>query len=102
MQCLWIFVSVILLNGCAIGQKKFDEIMLAKVKTKAAFDFTCKATEIETSIIDNATYGAQGCGKKASYLPANILCNENARDEDWVRSSCPVMPASVESMDTKR
>ena len=43
------------------------------VRTRAAFDLSCpedkvQVTPLSSEVMDRATYGVTGCGKKATYL----------------------------------
>jgi hypothetical protein len=43
----------------------------AIVAKQAAFDLSCGADKVKLSALNADTFGAEGCGKKASYI---LLC----------------------------
>jgi hypothetical protein len=47
-----------LLGGCAT----------TAVTRQAAFDLNCPASQVQVTHLNYATYGATGCGARASYL----------------------------------
>jgi hypothetical protein len=40
----------------------------AIIATQAAFDLSCGADQIKLAALNADTFGAEGCGKKASYI----------------------------------
>ncbi len=59
------FAATLLASGCVSKS--------AVVRTRAAFDMSCSEQELQvvalsSEIMDTATYGVRGCGKKAAYI----------------------------------
>src|ERR1044071_2007591 len=64
----------LLVVGCATGERRFDEIMIQKVTTRAAFDFSCPKDKLVVTKIEGRTYGAVGCNRRAAYVPTDNTC----------------------------
>jgi hypothetical protein len=54
-----------LVSGCATMS---EELRVSRVRNRAAFDLSCAAASVSVGKIDDKTYGAVGCDKKASYV----------------------------------
>ncbi len=59
----------LVLGGCA----SFAQHKSSAVRTRAAFDLSCpeeklQVTPLSNEAMERATYGVNGCGKKASYV----------------------------------
>lgn len=93
-------IGVFLLGGCAVGMEQFDAIMVAKVKTKAAFDFECQKDAIQVTKIDNGSYGATGCGKRATYVGKDNICSA-ANTEGHLMDYCQVVPDTFSDSKSK-
>jgi hypothetical protein len=78
--------------GCAAGTQRFDELMIEKVRTKAAFDFQCPQEQLNVSKVDSGSYGAVGCGKRASYVGKDGLICWPGNSESNLREYCQVVP----------
>ena len=74
MKKLVLSYFVITLTACAVTPQQYNEIMTTKVKERAAFDFECSKDTIEVQKIGITSYGAKGCGKKASYVGITKYC----------------------------
>ena len=72
-----ILVSLVtLLTACAgMSPQKYNEIMTVKVKERASFDFQCDKKDIAVQKIGVTSFGATGCGKKASYVGITSDCS---------------------------
>jgi len=80
---------LILLTACAgISPQRYNEIMTAKVKERAAFDFQCKKENITVQKIGITSFGAIGCGKKASYVGITGKCTSTY--ESHVEDYCEI------------
>ena len=78
------------ITGCALGVPRFDQIMMEKVTTKASFDFQCGQKDLVVSKVDSGSYGAVGCGKRATYVGKDPSCSPDVF-ESHVRERCQVV-----------
>jgi len=86
-----VFSSIPVFTGCGVGMARFDAIMMEKVRTKAAFDLQCSEGQLTVSKIDNGSYGAVGCGKRAAYVGKDDSCWD-VRNEHDLDHYCQVVP----------
>jgi hypothetical protein len=77
------------LVSCTIGAARFDELMREKVVARAQFDFDCPGQTIDVVKIHGTTYGAKGCGKRATYMPASNECSRHLA-ESIVAEHCQI------------
>ena len=62
-----------------MDEKQHSEILSKKVRARASFDLSCPKNKLKVNKIDKSTFGAVGCGKKASYIPnESESCRSNA------------------------
>lgn len=64
-----------LISLSAFGCASFGSAKSSAVRTRAAFDLSCAADKLQVSplsseMMERATYGVSGCGKKATYIYA--------------------------------
>jgi hypothetical protein len=96
-RLLFLLVSVLALGAC---HRRLPEgtrgpkasAFQNSVQTRAAFDLSCPAEQLVVTELNASTFGAVGCGKKASY---NCLCMFYS----WGRCTKPVCSADVVSAD---
>ena len=50
-----------------------EEVRVDRVLDKAAWDLKCGKEAIKITKINDTTYGATGCGKRAAYLMENCM-----------------------------
>jgi hypothetical protein len=63
----FIFITVIpALLGC--GATVSDSVRQGRVVDRATFDLDCPKANIEATAINDTTWGARGCGRKALYV----------------------------------
>jgi hypothetical protein len=72
---------------------RYDEIMTEKVGKQAAFDLQCPREQVSITKIDQASFGASGCGKRASYVGADRRCDP-IQDESTLMNQCTVVPGT--------
>jgi hypothetical protein len=80
--------------ACAVTGVRYDEIMTEKVSKQAAFDLDCPREQLSVTKIDRASFGATGCGKRASYLGADARC-EPMQDETTIVNGCRVVATTA-------
>lgn len=90
-SAIFIVLAISLIQGCTVGVKRFDEIMVDKVAKKAAYDFKCSSEKLHITKIDHGSYGVKGCGKEATYVGVNTACSPSALHESYVVESCRVV-----------
>ena len=62
-------VSVLVITACASTRAQFEADVVTALKQQASFDLSCPADDIDVQQLGGAgSWGAQGCGEKASYL----------------------------------
>ncbi len=61
--CLLMTIGFLCLVSCSS-----TKVAESKVAKRAAFDFECKEEGITITEIDDRTWGASGCGRRATYL----------------------------------
>jgi hypothetical protein len=86
---------VMFLGACVLGPHNnphFDEIMMTKVRTKAAFDFQCAADSITVTKIDNGSYGAVGCEHRATYVGKETKICWSGNSDENLKNHCQVVP----------
>lgn len=66
------------------------------VKKQAAFDLECAEDQIEVVQISDISLGALGCGRRASYIPANTSCRPDQYTR-FAKDSCTAVIANVAS-----
>jgi hypothetical protein len=88
---LVLFCGVFAIAGCPVGMEHFDAIMISKVRTKAAFDFECEKDTVQVSKIDNGSYGASGCGKRATYVGKDSQICWSGNSESNLTNFCQVV-----------
>jgi len=88
-----LMVFLVVSSACAVTELRYDQIMTEKVGKQAAFDLDCPREQLSVTKIDRASFGASGCGKRASYLGADRRC-EPTQDETTLVNSCRVVPAT--------
>ncbi len=86
-------LMLVLSSACAVTGVRYDQIMTEKVGKQAAFDLDCPREQLTVTKIDRASFGASGCGKRASYLGADVRC-EPTQDETTLVSGCRVVAAT--------
>lgn len=74
--------------------RRFDEIMMSKVRTRAEFDFQCPASELTVVKLDQGTYGATGCGKRASYVGKDSEACSSEQLPVVIKQQCQVVSDS--------
>ena len=62
------------LTACVGTTHRYNDIMTIKVKDRAAFDLQCDKADITVQKIGISSFGATGCGKKASYVGITKHC----------------------------
>ena len=65
--------------------------MLLKVQRKAAFDFDCDQKDLRVQKIDSGTYGAIGCGKRATYVAKDSRICTPQNHEANIENHCEVV-----------
>jgi hypothetical protein len=75
--------------GCGAGIERYDQIMTDKVKRKASFDFDCP--DVKVVKIDSGTFGATGCGKRATYVGSNTMICRPGNYESNLIEHCDVV-----------
>jgi len=88
---LFIVLAISLIQGCAVGVKRFDEIMVDKVGKKAAYDFSCSPEKLQITKIDHGSYGVKGCDNEATYVGVNGYCSASVKGESYVIEGCRVV-----------
>lgn len=58
-------LTLLLLSSCATSNRR-DAVM-----SRAPFDLDCPASSIQVVDLGDKTFGAKGCGKKATYTVPN-------------------------------
>jgi len=92
MKALLVLLLV-LGSACAVTAVRYDEIMTEKVGKQASFDLQCPREQVSITKIDNASFGASGCGKRASYVGADRLCDP-IQDESTLLNRCTMVPGT--------
>jgi len=75
MRLLALCILTPFLYACASGS--------GTVKERAVFDLECPEDKIEVTFLSGTSYGATGCGKKATYTCAaqsNLFVNKCVKD----------------------
>lgn len=88
----FVTLCILVVGGCGAGMQRFDAIMTDKVKTKAAFDFECPQEQLRVSKVDNGTYGAEGCSKRATYVGKDGQICWAGNSEANLINYCQVVP----------
>jgi len=92
----WVIVVAIALVAAGCGGTT------SQLKDRAAFDLGCKSGKIELTAINPGTYGAKGCGQRATYIRScsGYVCtwvlNSDSSPED---SSWSPPPSSAGTVD---
>jgi hypothetical protein len=63
-------------------------MMTEKVKGRAAFDFNCAKEDIQVTPLDMRNFGAEGCGKRGTYVAQPAACNPETLTEQGVDQLC--------------
>lgn len=98
-----IAVLSILAAACSVAPERRPIIIADVISRRAAFDLACEATSIRVAEIGVKTYGAEGCGKRATYLLEDALgfpgnCDFNfGVTEDNFRAYCRAIMNSAAS-----
>jgi hypothetical protein len=58
-----------------INKDEFRELMTPIVKRQAAFDLQCGEDQVQVVQIADVSFGATGCGRRASYIPEKTSCS---------------------------
>ena len=89
--------SSLMLASCAATLRgpALDAVYLDKVRAKASFDFDCPAPSLAVTKVEAFTYGASGCGHRATYHPIGAYCAEEEVFEDRAKHTCAVASDTV-------
>ena len=87
MKNLILIPIAIMLAACGTTHR-YNDIMTAKVKDRASFDFQCDKNEITVQKIGVSSFGASGCGTKASYVGITKHCT--GYYDDYVEDYCEI------------
>jgi hypothetical protein len=72
-------IALGLMSACGttktINRDEFRELMTPIVKKQAAFDLQCAEDQIQVVQIADVSFGASGCGRRASYVPEKTSCS---------------------------
>ena len=92
-----LFVGATMLTSCMgmlPGIVK-EEDRVQKVTEKAAWDLECGKEKLNIIKINDTSYGAEGCGKKASYVMDK--CTSNAMGGYWASVCTAVLNSEISS-----
>jgi hypothetical protein len=92
-------VGLGLVSSCwlqGVGPARFHELLTPMVKKQAAFDLQCAEDQIQVVAISDASFGASGCGRRASYVPESDACRPD-QPENIVKGVCTAVVANVAS-----
>lgn len=98
--CLKFFalaVGIAFLPACwlqGVGPDRFRELMTPIVKKQAAFDLQCTEDHIQVVGITDTSFGATGCGNRASYIPKIHTCGPH-QTEGIIKDVCTAVVANV-------
>jgi len=96
--CLVALSAATSLSACipvTIGGAELDAVYIQKTRNKAAFDFNCPSDQVQITKVDARTYGATGCGLRATYHPIGAYCAETRVVEERAHSTCSVASDTV-------
>ncbi len=79
-----------------IGPDGFRQLLTPIVKKQAAFDLRCSEDQIQVTQIGDKSFGASGCGQRASYIPESTSCYPD-QFESTAKSVCTAVIANVAS-----
>ncbi len=86
----------LLVTSCAgAGMQLFDEIMMSKARTKAAFDLQCPQESLAVTKIDNGAYGVRGCEQQVTYIGKDPHFCLPVQSESTLREYCQVVPDTL-------
>jgi hypothetical protein len=75
----YLVIALGLASSCAstktLNRDEFRELMTPIVKRQAAFDLQCAEDQIQVVQIADVSFGATGCGRRASYIPEKTSCS---------------------------
>jgi hypothetical protein len=79
-----------------IGKDGVRELLTPVVKKQAAFDLQCSEDQIQVVQLADVSFGASGCGRRASYVPQDSGCFPE-QSEMSAKQFCTAVVASVAS-----
>ena len=79
-----------------VGPDRFRELLTPTVKKQAAFDLQCPEAQIQVVGISSTSFGASGCGRRASYVPESYHCRPD-QPESTIKNVCTAVVANVAS-----
>ena len=88
------FVSSCWLKG--VGPDRFRELLTPMVKRQAAFDLQCTEDQVQIVGLSESSFGASGCGRRASYVPESYHCRPD-QPESIIKDVCTAVVANVAS-----
>jgi hypothetical protein len=97
----WVAVVVFALgSSCSmwktIGKDGLRELLTPIVKKQAAFDLQCSEDKIQVVQLADVSYGAAGCGRRASYIPESRYCSADQL-ESRAKDVCTAVVANMAS-----
>jgi hypothetical protein len=89
-----------LLSACSmyatIGRDGLRDLLTPIVKKQAAFDLQCTEDQVQVVQLADISFGASGCGRRASYIPESRSCYAE-QFASTAKSVCTAVIANVAS-----